>query len=146
MLIPLFKSTIQYTQYTPAIYYTLSLSLTLTMCRNSLLCHLRGHGRRTVTLYPNGDRIHDPGCSCISVTTPMANSQIQTRTVIKSAMCHNINSFFVVPTCHCQCITTVVAHSSSIPVETEFMVPAVPVTVKFCAPVHAPVVCIPVLS
>jgi hypothetical protein len=70
MLIPFFKSTTQYTQYTPTIYLH---SLIRTMCRNSLLYHLRGYGRRTVTLYPNGDRIHGPDCSCISVTTPMAN-------------------------------------------------------------------------
>jgi hypothetical protein len=45
------------------------LSRTHTMCRNSLLCHLDGHGRRTATLYPNGDRIHDLSYSWTSVTT-----------------------------------------------------------------------------
>jgi hypothetical protein len=67
-------------------------------------------------------------------------------------MCHNINSFFVVPTCHCRCATTVAAHSYFTPVGTAFMVPAVPVllprpstvTVPVCVPVHVPMVCIAV--
>lgn len=60
-------------------------------------------------------------------------------------MCHNISSFFVMPTYHCA--TTAVAHSSPIQVGTMFMVPAVhvlpprppTVMVQVCAPVHVPV-------
>ena len=52
-------------------------------------------------------------------TLPLAHHpQIQTRTVIKSAMCPNFSSFFVVPSC--QCATTVAAHSFFIPVGTAF--------------------------
>jgi hypothetical protein len=68
------------------------------------------------------------------------------------AMCHNISSFFVAPTCHCHCATTVAVQSPSIPVGTVYMVPIIPVLpprpptvmLQACVPVHVPVVCITV--
>ena len=65
-------------------------------------------------------------------------------------MCYNVNSFFVIPTCQCQCTTAVAPRSYSIPVGTAFMVPAVPilpprpatVAVQVYVPVQVPVVCI----
>src|SRR6266403_479405 len=50
-------------------------------------------------------------------------------------MCYNVNTFFVMPTCHCSCTTTVVTQSSSIPVGTIVMVPAVSLSVQVFTPV-----------
>src|SRR5258708_3700054 len=62
------------------------------------------------------------------------------------AMCYNVNSFYIVPTCHCQHTTMVVAKPSS-PIGT-FVVPAAPVLIlppqppPVTAQLYTSVVCI----